>query len=270
MEYISKLLSKLEHSITNPDISVDTLKFLLWYTSTDQSPIQRNASFDGSWLSACSSDEYVKILLSTTFNVQVNVYPKVNDCNNAIINLDEVNLKQRLFYIYQKDKEPLFFCFWNKIRNAFAHGTINYADNNHYILGQRSKDISSDANFLLQTEENVYDLLINLWDKFLDSLMNPTEYKYKILDPCFNFSIIDGKHYSRKYNRFIIIDDSFEINQNQRVSSFRSLIEQQGSNSPTDIIVNAKKANLKAENLISEDGLTRIISVYDIMKQYQL
>jgi hypothetical protein len=119
MGYVEKnILPVLKHIAPDVLMAETTLKFGLWYTSTGQAYLQRTDKFDESWLSSPTADVYVALRLAYEFGVQkINVFSNCDDCDSAVNSLLDEMISENIFYI-AKDKQSLFFNFWEKIRNS--------------------------------------------------------------------------------------------------------------------------------------------------------
>lgn len=272
MGYVKEfLLPTMSKNIENMNLTSNLFQLGLWYTSTKECYLHRTEKFDTSWLSSPTSDPYVALFFSCQFAVSKLIqFANADQCNDAIDNIENSQQLEDVFYITKSKKESLFFSFWNRIRNALAHGSINKNEDYCYIINQIKPKPDAKINFYIKSKVDFPILITNLWDSFEKALSNPEDFKYNCIAEFLDVSAKEGYMYSKKLDRHIIIDDSFKFTSKKREDSINELIGGFDDNMAADIIINENIGNLSEEKLESRNGNIRVIPQSKIIEYYKV
>lgn len=271
MNYVSDMLVPLlKHKNPDDKFAATLLKKTIWYSSTEQTYIQRSDIFDSSWLDSKTSDVYVSLFLKEQFNVpEIYIFSTAKGCNEAVTNLKSRDITSSVFMI-ACDKKSLFFNFWERLRNSFAHGAINYQAGITYLMNQHKPKLSAEVNFLLQTYEDIGIIVPDIWETLSNTLIDASEFKYQCLK---NYLMIEKRqnyYYSAKTKRRIIIDDYFRFLTDKHVYEIKEYINAHLNDGPADIIISENIGNISDKNLVSKDKTIRIIPQKHILDAFQI
>ena len=247
-------IEELKHSNTFlENICPKNLFGMLWYTTTDQSPVQRTRLLDGTIFDKKSNnynsivDKYAMLFFEKTLFL-----------GNAHLAEKGANFKQELDKVYGKDSAALLilkdervgvvYSFFNRLRNSIAHGSFNFINGKGWVfIGQSSKNIDSNINFYLHINEvERFEILINtLKDCSNNNLVDFQNYVYSLFIPL--KKIADNYYLRICDDKIVCFDNTFEFKK----------IEQCGGKSQIgqlkEYIISRYSNNLNAE--ISYDYL---------------
>ncbi len=269
---VNTLLPCLKHPSSGISVSYDELKLSLWYTPTKQAYIQRTNTFDGTFLLSSASDIYTALLLKDVFDIPtVQIADTFETCHAGIDALTSSELNKPVLFISRSEKS-LMLDFWEKTRNSFAHGTFNSTDKINYMLGQAKASPSSKANFLLQTSRELCESIKTVWDNAQKTVNGQLEsFKYDCLQTALDLETKNGRFYSRRNKRYIVINDDFSFKApGQRVTEIQELLQKYEGEEQIDVIISENPGNIAEVNMVSHSGNVRAIHQSKLIEYYGL
>lgn len=272
MDYIiDNLIPTLIHPTVDTFIEEKTLKNIIWYGISIQSYLQRTKMFDETWLCSATSDDYIVLFLLEVLNLnEINIYDKVCTCNLSVRALSQESLKDKCIHI-AKDRASLFLNFFEKIRNAMAHGAINCHDNYCYLINQHKPKPNAQVSFLLQTQVDINSILQEMWGNCKLATEQEVNFKYRCLEKFLQLNKVDGYYYSQLHNCYVIIDDEFRYTTRKHVDDIKALMIKYNSMSKSVVIIISENlGNISEKNLISEDGKVRVIAQSKIIEYFHI
>lgn len=162
-------LNNLTHN--NIPLNYHLLKLLterIWYSTSEESYIQRTTFYDGSIFDK-SSPKYKGIVDKCTLaiiykSLELNHIKEFEDCAESVENdFQEYYQKEVYFLSFLKSKNSSFYEFSSKIRNSIAHGTFNILTNNKVeFVGQFKPKQESKINFIMRISNiSLLEVLFN-------------------------------------------------------------------------------------------------------------
>lgn len=267
---VDYLVPNLKHLADDESIRSDTLKSVMWYSSTDQAYIQRNSKFDSSALASHTTDIYVALYLSNVLNVpQITIFSRVADCHSSVDKMTAEDLLEPCLYI-AADKKSLFLNIYEKMRNALAHGAINRKGKITYLLNQYKPKMEAEVSFLLQSDVDINTVVARMQRDFSLFLSNPIAFKYNCLRYVLDLEEDDMGYKSIREKRRIVIDDDFRFMTKRHVEELRVLMEKYSGLKPVDIIISENIGNISDKNLQSPDNDIRVVPQGRLKEYYSL
>ena len=266
------LLPLMRDGLIDTAFNTQSIALLLWHNVTNQAYLQRSDLFDGTWFASSDSDAYVALRLKDALRVsEVCLYDNSTDCSQAIEQFANDNKYEGCLHIVvRRGKESLFFSFWRRIRNALAHGTFCTNDHRYYMLGQKEAKPESSINFYLQTSADLDTVLRDLWLDFVGSLPDIPAFMLGCLKSVLDLAETADGLYSRKYNRFVVVDAELNGSSPTRgKDDIPFLLETHSAEQAKDVLILSRaKGNLSDKNLTSKDGLIRVVPTNKIIDFY--
>ena len=277
---IFNLIKPNNHQI----LDYNTLEFLLWY-SYNTSSIQRDESYDNSSLATNTLDIFVLFKLVSIYKLEcAYVFSDIKTCNASICSLPLSERNKSILYIAlggNGKKSSLFFNYYTKIRNSLAHGAFNIYRDIYYFLGQKNTEHNSEANFLLQTKQDIYKANQLLLGSFKNAIENPTLFMADCLQDFLGLKIANDevtfvdksvgiKYYSEKYGVYVYFNNSFHFETSDHVEEIRKLIMRYESSDETIVIVNVNYGNISERNRTSENGMVKLINPKGIIPYFKI
>ena len=261
----------LKHDKENNPLSYSALQQGLWYSSTSHAELQRTDLFDNTWLSKPSSDVYVALFLLRELQLSsVRFFKTQRKCYETVDSFGTEKMQSSFLYLSKRnEKESLFNKFWSGIRNSLAHGQFSSFRDYTYMLNQRSNE-KEKVVFLLQTKKDFDYCILHTWRVFSEALDDENAFKYDCLKQFLSLEFVNGRYYSKKYERFIVIDNSFKFTANKHKAEIKKLISQYDTEVAADIIIHENIGNIKEKNRSSDNGLVRVIDPKKMIDCYQL
>lgn len=276
MNYKELLCSKILKHENTEFIDLKKLEYYLWYTSTIQSHIQRTKKYENTLWNNSKYNNFIALLLIQIYDLEdLYIYNNEKKMDEVICSYSEdFRLKKALFLCLSKRSNAVFNNYYEKIRNSLAHGAFNMYKNKYYYLGQNDSNIEGKINFLLQTDNNIFqtiDLIDNIYNECkenLDLFLTECIKAYFSIDEI----IINStrRYYSKKYKKYIIIDSLFSFKTNNHKEEIKVLLEKYKSTEDTVIIIFENKGNFSEKNLISEDGYRIVVFASDILNYFNI
>ena len=277
MNYKELLINNiLKHKNPLP-IDLSKLEYYLWYTCTKQSYIQRTDAFDNNLLIKQKYNSLIAIKLLEIYNLdELYIYENsVEEMDNKIKGYDKSIINKNIMFIHLQNKnKTLFYNYYDKIRNTFAHGTFNNYLGKNYYLGQRKSDEKAEINFLMQTNKSIFevnDIINSIYNNLKENI---NLFLFNCIKDYFeidNDGICNEKrYYSNRYKKYIIIDTDFIYKNSNHISELRDLLDKYTFDEETVIIITEKKDNISDKNLTSYNGLSRIVFASDIIDYFEI
>ena len=270
------LIPRLKHTRKSELLGYKELAGSLWYSVSNQSYIQRDDTFDSTWLADHDSDFYVACALLKLLKLdRVYVFEKEESCNGFVDALSESDSHNILAIFSNNRKESLFFEVFEFFRNAFAHGSFNIDNDVLLAINQHRPKPSSHVKGYLETKATVGRIAMTL-TTFRDDLQDVTKAKCKYLASAVGGELDEEHNMISVADNVIFVDDAFLFSSSDSKQKKEEIIELFSKyaeiypDKQKYIIVKESIYRFSEENLSDSAGNIHIVDVNDIHELFQI